>query len=204
MDFFPDLIERFATAVPFVATLAALLIGLFIVDWILLRRHSNLLQEQRAKRQVLMVLLTAVAVVLVTLSLPLDPETRNQLLGLLGLLLSGVIGISSTTFVSNAMAALMLRSVKSFRIGDFLRVGEHFGRVTEQGLFHTEIQTEDRDLTTLPNLYLVTNPTSVIRSSGTIVSATVSLGYDVPRMDIESCLLEAAQQTGLEEPFVQV
>ncbi len=204
MNSIRSVIENFATALPFILTLATVSVGLLFFDWFLLRRHAKMLQEQRTKRQVVMVLLTGVAIILLTLSLPLNDQSRNQVLGLLGLLLSGVIGISSTTFVSNAMAGLMLRSVKSFRTGDFLRVDKHFGRVTEQGLFHTEIQTEDRDLTTLPNLYLVNNPTTVVHSSGTIVSATVSLGYDVPRMDIESCLLEAAQQTALEEPFVQV
>ena len=198
------LMDKMASVLPFVVTVAALSLLLFLMDWFLLKRGSKIQRERRTQRQFLMILATGIAIILLTLSLPVSQETRNQLLGILGLLLSGVIGISSTTFVSNAMAGLMLRSVKSFRTGDFLRVGEHFGRVTERGLFHTEIQTEDRDLTTLPNLYLVTNPTTVVRSSGTIVSSTVSLGYDIPRMDVESCLLEAAQQTGLEEPFVQV
>ena len=70
--------------------------------------------------------------------------------------------------------------MRNFRPGDFVRVGERLGRVTERGLFHTEIQTEDRDLTTLPNLYLVTNPVTVVRASGTIVSTTVD-GTAKPR-----------------------
>ena len=102
------------------------------------------------------------------------------------------------------MAGIMLKSVRNFRSGDFIKTGEHFGRVTERGLFHTEIQTADRDLTTLPNLVLATNPVTVVRQSGTIVGATVSLGYDVPRTQIEKQLLQAAQTAGLTEPFVQV
>ena len=102
------------------------------------------------------------------------------------------------------MAGMMLRAVRSFRPGDFIRVGDYFRRVSEQGLFHVEIQTEDRDLTTMPNLYLVTNPFKVIRSSGTIISAEVSLGYDIPRTKIESLLIEAALAVQLEEPFVLV
>jgi len=39
-------------------------------------------------------------------------------------------------------------------------VGDYFGRVTERGLFHVEIQTEDRDLATLPNMFLVSQPRS--------------------------------------------
>jgi small conductance mechanosensitive channel len=102
------------------------------------------------------------------------------------------------------MAGLMLRAVRNFRPGDFIRVGDYFGRVSDRGLFHIEIQTEDRDLTTLPNLYLVTNPVKVIRSSGTLVTAEVSLGYDVSRVVVERALLEAAADTELKESFVYI
>ncbi len=112
--------------------------------------------------------------------------------------------MSSTTFVANAMAGLMLRSVGSFRPGDFVRVGETFGRVTVRGLFHTEVQTEDRDLTTVPNLHLVSQPVTVVRASGTMVSATVSLGYGVERGEVEKALVAAGTATGLEDPFLQV
>jgi small-conductance mechanosensitive channel len=102
------------------------------------------------------------------------------------------------------MAGFMLRALRNFRPGDFIEVGDHFGRVSDRGLFHVEIQHEDRDLTTLPNLYLITNPVKVSRSTGTIVSADVSLGYDVSRRKIEKLLIEAGGKAGLKEPFVQV
>lgn len=102
------------------------------------------------------------------------------------------------------LTVLMLRSVGSFRSGDFIEVEGNFGRVSARGLFHTEIQTENRDLTTLPNLYLVSNPVKVVRSSGTIVSANVSLGYDTSQSRVEGLLKEAARQIGLGEPFVQI
>jgi small-conductance mechanosensitive channel len=102
------------------------------------------------------------------------------------------------------MAGLMLRAIRSFRPGDFVRIGEHFGRVSDQGLFHVEIQNEDRDLTTLPNVYLVTNPVKVTRTDGTMVSAEVSLGYDTPHGKIEDLLVQAAENTGLSDPYVYV
>jgi len=115
-----------------------------------------------------------------------------------------MVALSSTTFVANAMAGLMLRAVRSFRPGDFVHVGEQFGRVTSRGLFHTEIQTEDRNLATLPNLYLISHPITVVRASGTVVSATVSLGYDNPHGQIERLLIEAADGAGLQDAFVQI
>jgi len=43
-----------------------------------------------------------------------------------------------------------------------------------------------------------------MRSSGTLLSVEVSLGYDVSRHEIESALLDASSLTGLESPFVQI
>lgn len=200
LELFPDL----RTYIP------ALVAGVFFMlllrgaRWLLLGRRPELGAESRLPRQFALLLLGLTGLLVVLLLVPMSDVMRGQVLSLLGLVLTGVIALSSTTFVANAMAGLMLRNVGNFRSGDFIRVGEQFGRVTLRGLFHTEIQTEDRELTTLPNLYLVNNPLTVVRTSGTIVSATLSLGYDIPRKRIEDLLKRAAEDIGLEEPFVQV
>lgn len=190
-----------------------------LLDWILpagatlivaaaifwsLRRAIPDEPETRIIRQLLSMVVIAFANVALVLALPFDTTTTGQLLSLFGLVITAVIALSSTTFVSNAMAGLMLRSVGGFHPGDFIRIGEQFGRVTEKGLLHTEIQSEDRDLITLPNLFIMTHPVRVVRSSGTLVSADVSLGYDVHRHRVRDRLKEAAEEAELSEPFVQI
>jgi small conductance mechanosensitive channel len=202
------MIEYFLSALPGLiiplAMGALILSVLCVFDWLLLHRNSNLGEEQRSPRRVLLGVLCLLGCVGMILVLPAPIETRSQLIGLLGLLLTVAVTLASTTFIANVMAGLMLRAVRSFRSGDFIQVGEQFGRVTERGLFHTEIQTEDRDLTTLPNIYLVQNPVKVIRYSGTVVSAKVSLGYDVPHPQVISLLREAARNADLQDPFVEI
>ena len=78
------------------------------------------------------------------------------------------------------------------------------GRITEMDLLHTEIQTEFRDLVTVPNLYMVTQPLQVVRASGTIIQAEVSLGYDVSHARATEILCDAATNAGLQDGFVQV
>ena len=160
--------------------------------------------ESRWIRQLTLSCIVLMFLILILLSLPISETMKGQLLNLLGIALMATITLSSTTFVSNTMAGFMLKAIDGIKPGDFLKVGEHTGRVSEQGLLHTEIQTEDRDLTTLPNLFLVTSPVTVVRSSGTIISATISLGYDVPRAKIETLLILAGEKAGLSEPFVQI
>lgn len=188
-------------ALTLLAVLSAVLAGL---HWWLLARRGELGSEARLPRQLLLAGITLVGALLVVLALPISDALRGQILSLLGVMLTAVIGLSSTTFVANAMAGIMLRVVGQFRPGDFIRLNDKFGRVTERGLFHVEIQTEDRDLTTFPNLLLITHPLTVVHHSGTIVSAQVSLGYDIPRTTIETALCTAAEQAGLTDPFVQV
>ena len=181
-----------------------LLLALAALVMKLAHRKGERVAGRRFREQWLTVLVALVTVVGLLLTLPIDNDMRGQLLTLLGLLLTAIITLSSSTVAANAMAGFMLRSLKSFAPGDFIQVGEYFGKVIEQDLFHTEIQTEDRDLLTLPNLYLATNPVKVVHADGTIISAEVSLGYDVDHQLVEAVLLQAAVDAGLEEPFMQV
>ena len=111
--------------------------------------------------------------------MPLSEAIQNQILALIGILLSGVIAFSSTTIVSNVMAGLVLRFNKPFRLGDFVRVNGFSGRVAEMGLLETEIQTETRELIAFANTILINSPVTVVRSSGAIVSVELSLGYEI-------------------------
>ena len=192
------------TTTPVLGTLAVV-VALAIAHWLLIRRSRQLGAGRRFSRQLWMLGLTGLAIVILIIVLTQgQPGLREQLFAFFGVLSTALLGISSTAFISNAMAGLLLRTTRNFRSGDFISVGDQLGRVTERGLFHTEIQTEDRDLVTLPNLYVATNPVRVVRSSGTIVSATVSLGYDVARLRVEDLLKKAAEDAELQEPFVHI
>ena len=156
------------------------------------------------RRQLIQLAGIVIALLLLILFLPLDTTLRGQLLSLYGLVISATIALSSTTLVGNVMAGIMLKTIGTCKPGYYITTGEHFGRVTAMDLLHTEIQTEQRDLTTLPNMYLVTNPVRIMRTSGTLLSVDLSLGYDVSRREIETLLIKAATDTGLESPFVQI
>ncbi|MDA0977903.1 MAG: mechanosensitive ion channel [Proteobacteria bacterium] len=194
-------IAHLANFLPGVVSLVSVLAVLLIANYFVRRGQVG---EISVSRQVFMLCLTAAGVLVIIFSLPLSETSRGQVLSLLGIVITAVIALSSTTFVANIMAGMMLRAVNSFRPGDFIRSDTFFGRVTERGIFHTEIQTEDRDLMTLPNMYLVNNPVTVVHHSGTIISATLSLGYDIPHARVEELLKKAAEKSGLEDAFVLV
>ena len=199
-----NLSQSILVYLPTISALLGSIIFLWLAHWLLLGRHENFGAHSRLPRQLLLFMLTLLALILLIILFPMADSTRGQVITLLGLLITGVIALSSTTFVANVMAGLMLQIIKTFTPGDFIRVADKMGRVTERGLFHTEIQTESRDLITIPNLHLATNTVTVVHSTGTIISAELSLGYDISRLQIEDLLKQAALRSELQAPFVLV
>ncbi|MEZ5334003.1 MAG: mechanosensitive ion channel [Methanolobus sp.] len=177
-----------------------LLIALF--DFLF--RKRNLFSRERIVQQLIFVAVLVTGILFVVFTLPINVEDKNLILTFVSIVIGAIIAFSSTTFVANAMAGIMLRLIHPFRVGDFIKTDSTFGRVTEIYFLHTQVQSVDRDLITIPNLTLVSKPLKTIRSSGTIITTSVSLGYNIPRKDIEKSLIKAAEITGLENPFVHV
>jgi len=185
------------------------LILLFIVlmlianNWIFSRIKAGESNGNIIKRSISFILILGGALAFI-LSLPIAHELKGQILSFLGIIISAGIALSSTTVLGNLIAGIMNNSVKRFRNGDLIKIGEFHGRVIKKKVFHTEIQLEDSNFIIIPNLYIASNPVKLYRKSKTVISTTVSLGYDVPRSVIESALKEAAAESGLKDPYVYI
>ncbi len=138
------------------------------------------------------------------LTLPIEQEAKGQILSFLGIVVSAGIALSSTTVLGNLIAGIMNNSMKRFRNGDLIQVGDLQGRVVKRSAFHTELQLEDSNFVTIPNLHIASNPVKLTRKANTVISTTVSLGYDVSRTKIEEALKEAALESGLKDPYVYI
>ena len=186
---------------PLASIVLAALILAWVAKWTALRSKQG---TSGLLYQLFNWLIAAFAIVTIIVLLPLSEETQGQVLSLLGVVLTAVIALSATTFVSNMIAGIMLQASQPFRPGDYVKVNDQFGRVTKRSLVHTQIQTEWRDLTNLPNLMLVNNPVTVLHREGTIIYAEVSIGYDVTYLRVEELLLIAGKEAKLTDPFVLV
>lgn len=202
-DFFKgiDLLKIGSSLIGTVITLL-IFIGLYFLIKKILERQSRGKSDYGIIKQMILFLIAFSGVVAFIISLPMNPDLKGQVTSLMGIVISAVFALSSATFIGNILAGVYLRFVNSFKPGDFIEVGQHFGRVSEKSLFHIELQTVDRDLLTLPNLLIATTPVKVKRMSGTFIKAEVSLGYDVPRTKIEECLLKAAENASLKDSYV--
>lgn len=189
---------------PLIVVLIVCGAGLSLGHVLLLARHKELGSEAKLPRQIALLLATIVSLVIAIIVAPMPDSTRDQVLTLMGIAMSAAIALSSASFVTNFMAAVMLRITKPFKIGDFITVGDLFGKVSARGLFDTEIQTENRELIAIPNATFINQSVTVARSSGVIVSTTLSLGYDISFADVEPLMLEAATAAGLSDAYIHI
>jgi len=148
--------------------------------------------------------LVLIGVLSFILVLPIDKALKGQILAFLGIIISAGIALSSTTVLGNMIAGIMNNSMNRFRNGDLIKIGDFHGRVIRKSIFHTEIQLEDSNFITIPNLYIANNPVKLTRKTNTVISASVSLGYDISREKIEGALRDAANETGLSDPYVYI
>ena len=186
------------------ALLAFLLFAASVNWWIL--RKSTYVRDHPVGRQLLLAGATGIGCVLIVRAFPgLGETVKEDIFKITGLAVSVVLALSSTTMVSNIMAGLMLRAVRDYRGGDWLRVGDQFGQVTHRGLFHVAIETEDGDSASLPNLFLASQPVKVVdKKKGTIISTELSLSYGLRAEHVMPLLKSAATAAGLDNGFVYV
>ena len=192
-------ISALGTVITVIGTVALVVAGRWLLD--------KYVADKRAlsyQRQLFTFAASLLGFVLAIAVLPIPGAVRAQMLSLFGILFSIVVAFSSTSLVGNAMAGVMLRSMRGFRAGNFVRFDDVLGRVTGISLYHTEIQLVTRDLVTVPNSVLAQKAVHVTRQSGTFVNASVSIGYDEPHGSVAAALKQAAEECDLTEVFVTV
>ena len=183
--------------------LVLLILFLFLNNW-LFKRIKSTNNASTVFRNTISTLIILMGALTFILALPIEQNSKGQILSFLGIIISAGIALSSTTVLGNLIAGIMNNSMKRFRNGDLIKIGDLQGRVVKRSAFHTEIQLEDSNFVTIPNLHIASNPVKLTRKSNTVISTTVSLGYDIPRIKIEEALKEAALEANLKEPYVYI
>lgn len=181
-----------------------IIVVLLIINAWIFKRFKMIPSSGNITRSTISITVVLIGTVIFILSLPIDKSLKGQILSFLAIIISAGIALSSTTVLGNLIAGIMNNSMNRFRNGDLIKIGDLQGRVIKKSVFHTEIQLEDSNFVTVPNLYIATNPVKLIRKSNTVIFASVSLGYDVSHIKIEDSLKEAALSIGLKDPYVYI
>jgi small-conductance mechanosensitive channel len=153
-------------------------------------------------------------VVIVALGLvmayPFIPGSDSQAFKGVSLFLGVLVSLGSTSVIGNLVAGIMVVYMRSFHVGDIIKVGEEFGRVVETDVLATRLRTPKNVEITIPNSTMmssnVINFSQRAREDGLILHTEVTIGYNTAWRQVHAMLLRAAARTsGLlkePEPFV--
>jgi len=156
--------------------------------------------------------LTSLAIWLfaIVMAYPYLPGAGTEAFKGVSVLLGLMISLGASSVVGQAASGLILTYARTLRAGEFVRIGEHEGTVTEVGVFNTTIRTGLGEVLTLPNSMITGSVTKnysrAVQGAGYIVDTVVTIGYDTPWRQVEAMLVEAARRTDgiLDRPAPQV
>ena len=130
---------------------------------------------------------------------PYIPGSESRAFQGLSVLVGLMVSLGASSIVGQAASGLILMYTRVFRAGEYIRIQETEGTVTELGIFATRVRTGHGDEVILPNSFVLGNVSrNFSRGAGEpdfIASASVTIGYDTPWRQVHAMLEEAARRT---------
>lgn len=130
---------------------------------------------------------------------PYLPGAQTEAFKGMSVLFGVMISLGASSIFGQAASGVILMYSRALRRGEYVRIGEHEGTVTELGVFSTRLLTGTGEEIALPNATVIGSATvnfsRVVRGPGFIVETTVTIGYDTPWRQVEAMLVEAAAST---------
>ena len=137
---------------------------------------------------------------MVILIFPLLPDSETAVFRGVSVFLGVLFSLGSTTVISNVVAGLVLTYMRSFKLGDRVKVGDVLGDVVEKTPFAVRIKTSKKEVVTVPNGTLLSSnvvnySTSGDEKNGIILYMTITVCYDVPWRRAAELIIEAARKS---------
>jgi len=168
-----------------------------------IRLHSFYPEWALPTERIVRVVIVSLAVVVVY---PFVPGSDSLAFKGMSIFLGVLVSLGSTSVVGNLVAGIMVVYMRSYVVGDVIKVGAEFGRVIETDVLATRLRTPKNVEITIPNSTMISS--NVINFSrqaaqdGLILHTEVTIGYDAPWRQVHAMLLRAAARTPglLQEP----
>lgn len=141
---------------------------------------------------------------------PYLPGAQTEAFKGLSVLVGLMVSLGASNLVGQAASGLILTYGRVFRRGEYVRIAEHEGTVTELGVFATRIRTGLGEELTVSNSSILAattkNYSRAVKGAGYVLDTTVTIGYDTPWRQVHAMLVEASLQTPgvLADPAPQV
>jgi small-conductance mechanosensitive channel len=133
------------------------------------------------------------------IAFPYLPGSSSEAFKGISVFVGIMLSLGAASMIGNLLAGYSMIYRRAFRVGDRIKVGEHFGDVTHIRAMVTHLRTPKNEEVVVPNSRLlgeaVVNYSSLARSEGLILHTTVGIGYETPWRQVEAMLVMAAGRT---------
>lgn len=153
----------------------------------------------------------AVWLLALVMAYPYLPGASTDAFKGLSVLVGLMVSIGGASVVGQMLSGTILTYTRTFRVGEYVRIGEHEGVVVELGMYRTRLRTGIGEELTLPNSMVLETPTrnfsrNTAGRSIVVLDTSATIGYDTPWRQVHEMLKEAARRTSdvLAEPAPQV
>ncbi len=130
---------------------------------------------------------------------PYLPGAKTPAFQGISIFLGALLSFGGSSAVANAVAGTILTYMRSFQLGDWVKIGEVTGEITEKSLLVTRVRTPKNEIVTIPNATVmsgsVMNYSAQARTTGVVFHTTVTIGYDAPWRTVHELLISAAFAT---------
>ena len=159
----------------------------------------NPFREDRLPAHLPAILQDAITVALFATVVVLFFNDRLQLTAAAGAV---VLGLALQDTLGNAIAGLALQADQPYKVGDWIRVGDHEGRVTQISWRSTVLRTRESTLVALPNSSIADGP--IVNYSEpappTRIWVEVGVTYTAPPNHVKAVIAEAIANVPLAMP----
>jgi small-conductance mechanosensitive channel len=153
-------------------------------------------ESARATRRLVLALIWIFALIV---AYPYIPGSNTDAFKGVSVFVGLMVSLGSAGLVNQVMSGLVVVYSRALKPGDYVRIGDNEGLVSEVGVLSTKLVTPKREEITIPNAVLVgtkaINYSRLAGETGAIVGTSVTIGYDVPWRQVQALLLLAAERT---------
>jgi small-conductance mechanosensitive channel len=128
---------------------------------------------------------------------PYLPGAQTEAFKGLSVILGLMVSIGASGLIGQIASGVMLVYTRALMLGEYVRIQDCEGTVTELGLFVTRLRTGMGEEVSMPNSFVLANVTRnfsrLTPGGGFILDTTVTIGYDTPWRQVHAMLLEAVK-----------
>ncbi len=141
---------------------------------------------------------------------PYLPGSNTEAFKGLSVLVGIMVSIGGSGVVGQAASGLIMIYSHVLREGEYVKIDDIEGLVTNVGIFSTKVRTSNGEEVNVPNSLIgsskTINSSRLAEGKGLVVHTTLTIGYNTPWRQVHAMLLRAAEKTsGLRvepKPFI--